>query len=95
MKDSERERFEKWVNDVGVPYHFARSSDGSYCSVIAHWVWQAWKTAASLERERCAKIADEEKIIVPLDGEDEHYNLACDRVAAAIRRGEGDNGASS
>lgn len=39
------------------------------------------------ERERCAKIAEEEKVDADATGEDSDraYNAACDHIAARIR----------
>lgn len=45
-------------------------------------------SAILAERERCASVADAERIECPL-GDDESYNLAIDHVIAAIQSGSG------
>ncbi len=43
--------------------------------------------AVAIEREACAKIAEDEKVDAEYTGDesDEAYNRACDDIAAAIR----------
>ena len=44
-----------------------------------------WNRATERERERCAKIADQED---ELDGVDRDWHSACKTIAAAIRSGK-------
>lgn len=65
MEDS-RAEFEKWFSDDGrFPRAVERGADGEYKLMYVRSAWKTWVKSAEVERERCARIADEQWVNDP------------------------------
>jgi len=81
--EPEREAFERWVTDDGKwPQAALRTVGGGYSRMIAHTQWTAWRAASLAERERCAKLCEQE-ICNCCWGED--AQAAAEHLAEVIR----------
>ena len=60
---NQREAFEMWRADLCANEMAAKASiqrEGEwYCSTHTQIAWQAWQAATAIERESCAKIAEQ------------------------------------
>ena len=58
--DKQREAFEAWA---GNDFCFDLNLDGSYEVWRTDCAWQAWQAATLAERERCAKVCEEDAFV--------------------------------
>jgi len=77
----ERAEFEAFANGK---YELKLRRSGGYESGTTEGAWRTWQAATSIERERCAKVCDEQAALEPY-GHAKHAVGAC---ADAIRKGE-------
>ena len=56
---TDREQFEAWASDFRPATRFVVTPDGQYDIVFTHLMWEAWRSAALAERERCAKVCED------------------------------------
>lgn len=81
-----RQAFEAWAQTQLIST--ARGNMRSYVHGDAELAWDAWQAATLAERERAAKVCEEQRIgIDAFGGIDHHVAITRDQCAAAIRKG--------